>query len=180
MVLRNITGYISDGELDDITPKVRPPQTGQYYPYGTKVMAYLDMLDNLPRNRVSDSMRFVITILKDCGVEDVPSFKHLRKVQKELAGQHGIRQHQFHNPSGEDLYINDPRDIIMADWANPSVRRHMQLYPDHDSTGEPPVVSEIWHGSRWRSLASEYLPPMVVHPETFQHFYVGELCQTSA
>lgn len=176
------SGFISsDEEHDEITPKAYPQQTGPYYPYDSKVMAYLDMLDNLPRQRISDSvMQFVIAILRNCGVQNVPSFNKFRKVQREMAERHGIRQHQFHNPDGDDLYINDPRDLIMADWSNPSVRKHMRLYPEHSTTGKPPVLSEVWHGSRWQDLPAECLPPMVEHPETLQHFYVGELCLTKS
>lgn len=180
-------GYMSPDEEDEIDhhPYVNhnshSPNMGQYYPYESKAMAYLDILDNLPRHKVSNSiMQFVITILKNCGVPDVPSFKKLRKVQKELANRHGIKQHQFQNPSGEDIYVNDPGDIVMADWANPSVRRHMQLYPEHDCTGNPLAVSEIWHGTRWQGLSDDCLPPMIVHPETYEHFYVGEVCQAKS
>lgn len=152
-----------------------------FYPYESDVMAYLDMLDNLPRHKIPNRvMEFVIAILKKCGVLNVPSLKKLRQVQKSLAEQHGIRQHKFDNPNGDDLYINDPRDIVMADWANPSVRKRMHLYPEHDCSGKPPSVSEIWHGDRWQRLPDESLPPMIIHPETHKHFYVGEVCQTKS
>lgn len=56
----------------------------------------------------------------------------------------------------------------------------MHLYPEHDTSGKPPTISEIWHGNRWQSLPSHYLPPMIVHPETHEHFYVGEMCETKS
>lgn len=60
--------------------------TSKYYPHESKVMAYLDMLNNLPRHKILSSiMQFVIAILKACIVQDLPSIKRFRKVQKELS-----------------------------------------------------------------------------------------------
>lgn len=153
-------------------PSFQRRTDSRYYPYDSKVMAYLDILDNFPRHKVSSQiMGFVITMLSDCGVQGVPSLKALRNKQKELVDRHGIHQHRFEYPGDKELFVNDPRDIIAADWENPKVRPHMQLYPEHFPKQGKVVTSHIWHGSRWTQLP-EFLPPMAVHPDTRKRFYV--------
>ena len=51
----------------------------------------LDMLDSLPRLRLSDAqMRTIIFVLKEAGVKDVPSLKTVRRVQKKLRERVGF------------------------------------------------------------------------------------------
>ncbi len=48
-------------------------------------MFLLDLLDNMPRLRLSDDhMKFIMWILRELGVPQVPSLKALRKVQDSL------------------------------------------------------------------------------------------------
>lgn len=72
------------------------------------------------------------------------------------------------NPSS--LYTTDIRDIIFRDWAIPSVRSSMQIYPE-----TAPIMSEVWHGQKWHELPMGLLPPMWESSES-KHFYVNELC----
>lgn len=73
----------------------------------------LDILDNLPRTRVSTAqMRVFLWILKEAGAKDVPSFDHLRRVQKEIRGQCGIPTIPCKSVVGNVFYMNDPRAII--------------------------------------------------------------------
>ncbi|KAJ6608784.1 hypothetical protein B0H10DRAFT_2194181 [Mycena sp. CBHHK59/15] len=45
-------------------------------------MCFMDILDNLPRLRLSSSqIKMVLWILRECGARDVPSFKALRATQ---------------------------------------------------------------------------------------------------
>ena len=76
-------------------------------------MLLLDILDNLPRIRVSDSlMKLFIWVLKEAGADHVPSLYRLRKVQKELREGCGIPTIKFDSPLGNVFFVNDPRHIV--------------------------------------------------------------------
>ena len=49
---------------------------------------FLDLLDNMPRLRLSDDhMKAIIWVMRECGTPDVPSFYALRKKQVSLISQ---------------------------------------------------------------------------------------------
>jgi hypothetical protein len=76
-------------------------------------MFLLDILDNLPRERVSETMMQVfLWVLGECGVQHVPSLSHLRDVQLGLRETCGIPTTQCTSAQGNVFYINDPRTII--------------------------------------------------------------------
>ncbi|KAJ6579356.1 hypothetical protein B0H10DRAFT_2342825 [Mycena sp. CBHHK59/15] len=54
-------------------------------------MCFIDILDNLPRLRLSSSqIKMVLWIMRECGARDVPSFKALRATQKRIRDTCGI------------------------------------------------------------------------------------------
>ncbi|KAJ7718672.1 hypothetical protein B0H16DRAFT_1739980 [Mycena metata] len=61
------------------------PVSHDYAPYGNKTMCYLDILDNLPRLRLSSSqLKMILWIMKECGAKDVPSFNAFRAMQTHI------------------------------------------------------------------------------------------------
>ena len=76
-------------------------------------MFLLDMIDNLPRLRISDSlMKVILWVLKEAGVQNVPSISRLRKVQQTLRQQLNIASIDCVSVQGNHFTINDPVALV--------------------------------------------------------------------
>jgi hypothetical protein len=73
----------------------------------------LDVIDNLPRHRISDfMMKLFIWILKEAGASDVPSFDQLRKMQNRMSKQGQVNAMEFKSAKGHIFHMLDPRLIV--------------------------------------------------------------------
>lgn len=57
----------------------------------------LDIVDNLPRLRMSSSQfRIILWLLKECGVPNVPSYDKFREIQQDVAKRCGVSRTEEH------------------------------------------------------------------------------------
>jgi hypothetical protein len=76
-------------------------------------MFMLDLLDNLPRLRLSDDhLKSIIWVMRECKTPDVPSFSALRKKQEFLTREIGIKSEQHTSSLGNHFYMNHPSKLL--------------------------------------------------------------------
>ncbi|KAF7343758.1 hypothetical protein MSAN_01956500 [Mycena sanguinolenta] len=157
----------------EMNGQARARTTAEWYPYPTKTMFLLDTLDNLPRQRISNSlMKVFLWILRESGARDVPSLDALRTVQRNLHEQGGVPTIPWTSTQGNVFHLNDIRKIIAKDYANPLTRRLLHFYPEIPDG----PVSEAWHAQKWRrEIDRDALTPMIA--DGHRHFYVNELAR---
>ncbi|EKM74296.1 hypothetical protein AGABI1DRAFT_103438 [Agaricus bisporus var. burnettii JB137-S8] len=166
-----------DIEYEDIT---KPGDTtakhdnDAWLPYPSKVHFLLDMIDTLPRLRISGSiMKTILWPLRECEVKNIPSYKKFRDMQENLRKEAGIPTIQWQSPQGNTFSFNDPIALVANDWTNPLVAPHLRVYPSIPKDG---IISETWHASKWRrDMDRRFLSPMYANGD--QHFYVDELAK---
>ncbi|KAJ7466179.1 hypothetical protein B0H11DRAFT_1733316 [Mycena galericulata] len=138
-------------------------------------MCYLDILDNLPRLRLSSSqLKMILWIMSQCGAKDVPSFNAFRAMQVHIRKMTGVRSEAHKSDLGNLFYVNDIRDLIAKDFANPEVAPHIQKYPE-DVAGGP--ISEIWQvkAGRWHDIPLDALTPSILIK--YHRYYIHEVAE---
>lgn len=84
-----------------------------WFPYPSKLAFLLDTIDNLPRLRISTSfMKVLLWLLREVGVQGVPSHDGFRKVQKSLKRENIIPTVHWKSPRGHTYSFNDPRATV--------------------------------------------------------------------
>ncbi|KAJ7343866.1 hypothetical protein DFH08DRAFT_636894, partial [Mycena albidolilacea] len=118
----------------------------------------LDIMDNFPRCRFTTAqISLIIQFAKNLGVPNVPSIKSLRNIQQSLQSNCGGVPTRIESMQGNIFYMNDIRDTIARDLANPLVAPHMHFYPEE--TDGP--ISEVFQAERWTEYTPEQLTPIL-------------------
>ncbi|KAJ7839405.1 hypothetical protein B0H13DRAFT_2239608 [Mycena leptocephala] len=135
----------------------------EWFPHGSRTMFMLDLLDNLPRLRLSDDhLKAIIWVMRECKTPNVPSFSALRKKQASMTSEVGIKSE--HHTSHWD-------------WGNPLVRPFIHIYPELSGP-----IAEFWQAGKWTSeIELDELSPMWADwrnkTTSHRHFFVNELAQ---
>jgi len=73
----------------------------------------LDIMDNLPRLRLSEAhFKLILWLLRQCGVTHVPDYSEFRRMQKGLDKKCGSEPQMFKSVFNNHFYVNDPKDAI--------------------------------------------------------------------
>ncbi|KAH6905084.1 hypothetical protein BKA70DRAFT_1225872 [Coprinopsis sp. MPI-PUGE-AT-0042] len=154
----------SDISLEDLA------KDRDWEPYGSKTMFMLDLLDRLPRLRISDDhMKTIIWII-------VLTFTGLRKLQERLKKDIGVVPEHHTLPQGNHFYTNHPAKLFALDFANPLVRNEMIFYPEVDPN-EP--LEEMWQADKWvKEVPDNELSPMWCSKASRKHYYVNEITES--
>lgn len=76
-------------------------------------MFMIDLLDSLPRLRLSDDqIKAIIWVMKECGTPNVPSFGTLRRKQKLLTAEVNLAPTHHLSPLGNHFYMNHPAMLL--------------------------------------------------------------------
>ncbi|KAF7364229.1 hypothetical protein MSAN_01082500 [Mycena sanguinolenta] len=128
-----------------------------YFPYPNKTVMLLDVMDNLPRCRFTgDQISLILHFAKKLGVANVPSLKGFRKIQQTLQSNYGKKPEKSISHLGNVFYMNDIRDTLAANMANPLVAPHLHFYPE-EMQGP---ISETFQAERWMEYTPLQLTPM--------------------
>ncbi|KAJ7836514.1 hypothetical protein B0H13DRAFT_1913006 [Mycena leptocephala] len=168
----------SDEEGEDDFGFARVDEDEAWFPHGSRTMFMLDLLDNLPRLRLSDDhLKSIIWVMRECRTPNVPSFSALRKKQESLTRTAGIPSQHHTSSLGNHFYMNHPAKLFALDWANPLVRPFIHVYPEVMGP-----ISEFWQSDKWTTeIDLDELSPMWANWEnrskSHRHFYIKELAQ---
>ncbi|THH26571.1 hypothetical protein EUX98_g7617 [Antrodiella citrinella] len=130
-----------------------------WYPWHDKITCTLDILMHLPRSVFSQrQLDLFLWLLKINDVDDVPSVRSMQQLNARLQRMCGIDTIQYQGALGHTYHVNDLRQIISQEMANPKVRPHLHFYPE-DTRGAK--LDEGRQGSRWLDeMPDECLTPM--------------------
>ncbi|KAF9065870.1 hypothetical protein BDP27DRAFT_1384442 [Rhodocollybia butyracea] len=162
----------SDTAMEEELPHTDEDCEGTYRPYPNMVSMLLDIMDNLPRLRISNnSMKLILWMLKMLGVPRVPSFNKFRGMQEILRKECGVTPDAHISDFQNHYHSIDPRETFARDFANPQVAPHIMLYPEET---EGPR-GEAWQFDRWKEYGPSQLTPM--YSRGLKQFWIDEVSQ---
>ncbi|KAF7288607.1 hypothetical protein MIND_01427300 [Mycena indigotica] len=151
-----ITSDEDDG-VDELDVKV----DGDLSPYPNQTMLLLDLIDNLPRCRFTNAqLSVVLHFAHRLGVPNVPTLKAFEPERVE-------------SMHGNIFYVNNIRDTVARDLANPAIASKLHFFPEDVETGTP--ISESWQPDRWKEFYPSQLTPMFSRGN--KRFFINEVAR---
>ncbi|KAG6819226.1 hypothetical protein H0H93_014021 [Arthromyces matolae] len=177
---------VAEEEDDDDDEMFNEEGDPKWFPHGSRTrltacqMFMLDLLDNLPRLRLSDEhMKAFLWVMRECGTPNVPSFSALRKLQKNLTQEVCIETKHHTSSLGNHFFVNHPAKLLALDFGNPLVRPMMRFYPE---VGKVPIREPL-QAQKMTSMSIDLdeLSPMWADwknkKNSHRHYYVNELAK---
>ncbi|KAG9120930.1 hypothetical protein FRC07_003332 [Ceratobasidium sp. 392] len=148
-------------------------QSSSWGPHRTKIMLLLDLLDNIPRLRLSaEHLKLIMWVMEEAGCPNMPTFSALRETQKQLRKVCAIKSHQYRSSQGNVFEMLDIPELIGRDFSNPLIAPYVVKHPE-DSGGK---ISEPWQAKKWRDdIPLEHLTP--TYADGGKMYYVNELAR---
>jgi hypothetical protein len=76
-------------------------------------MFLLDLLDNIPRLRLStEHLKLIMWIMEEAGCPHIPTFSKLRTTQQQLQKVCSVQSHQYHSSQGNVFEMLDIPQLI--------------------------------------------------------------------
>ncbi|PBK90657.1 hypothetical protein ARMGADRAFT_866159, partial [Armillaria gallica] len=134
------------------------PESKEWYPWPDKITCTLDILMHLPRSVFSQQqLDLFLWILKENGVDDVPSVKSMKSLNAKLQMLCGIDSIAYKGALGNLYYVNSLSQIIAQEMANPRVRPNLHFYPEQSGQH----LSEACQATRWlEEIPDDLASPM--------------------
>ncbi|KAJ7607052.1 hypothetical protein FB45DRAFT_1040587 [Roridomyces roridus] len=130
-----------------------------WFPHGSRTMFMLDLLDNLPRLRLSDDhLKAIIWVMRECQTPNVPSFSVLRRKQASLTRELGITSELHTSSLGNHFYMNHPAKLLALGLISSFASGKWVSETDLDN------LSPMW--ADWGNISNAH-----------RHFYIKELAQ---
>ncbi|KAG8762734.1 hypothetical protein FRC12_008883 [Ceratobasidium sp. 428] len=145
--------------------------TSQWRPYPSKEVFLTYNLFHAPAIQFSEAQQSaILDWAAEMGAEKVPSMYDLEQCGQKIKNLMGDPSRVFKTDSGHIFYVNKLETMLTQDFANPSVRQHLEFYPN-ECDGH---VSEIWHGEKMTLGENrEQLTPMASYGG--RSFFVNEI-----
>lgn len=76
-------------------------------------MFLLDLLDNIPRLRLSNEhLKLIMWVMEEAGCHDIPKYYKLRQIQQQLKAVCSIKSHQYQSSRGNFFEMIDVPQLI--------------------------------------------------------------------
>ncbi|KAJ3859601.1 hypothetical protein EV359DRAFT_75548 [Lentinula novae-zelandiae] len=132
----------------------------------------LDLISNLPRLRLSSAhFKLILWLMRDSGVPNVPSYYAFQQMKAKLQKTCGSEPQPFKSVVGNYFYVNDPRDAVKKNFANPQIAKYMNYYPEEV---EGPI-SEVWQAECHKEYHPSKHTPML--SLAGKQFYIEEVAK---
>ncbi|KAJ8700496.1 hypothetical protein PTI98_003511 [Pleurotus ostreatus] len=106
---------LEEGEEDPFVPEedMEASSNDEWKPHGSKTMFMVDLLDNLPRLRLSDDqLKAILWVMRECGAPDVPSFSCLRRKQEKMFRDMCLAPEHHTSSLGNHFFVNHPAKLL--------------------------------------------------------------------